>query len=72
MGEIVDNYSFNKGLIFIIDREHKTLNPQRINFPMKIWTYELNRKFSKEELQMASTLKTVQLLLLKNRCNQNA
>jgi hypothetical protein len=32
----------------------KNLNLQRINIPMKKWTHELNREFSKEEVQMAS------------------
>jgi hypothetical protein len=28
--------------------------PLRINIPVKKWAHELNRKFSKEELQMTS------------------
>jgi hypothetical protein len=35
-------------------RELKKLNPQRINTPVKKWAHELNREFSKEEVQMAS------------------
>jgi hypothetical protein len=31
----------------------KKLNSQRINDPMKKWANELNRAFSKEEVQMA-------------------
>jgi hypothetical protein len=33
---------------------HKTkLRPQKINDPMKKWANELNRAFSKEDVQMA-------------------
>jgi hypothetical protein len=32
----------------------KNSTPQRINTPMKKWAHELNREFSKEEVQMAS------------------
>jgi hypothetical protein len=40
-------------LITRIFRKFKKLNSQRINDPMKKWTNELNRAFSKEEIQMA-------------------
>jgi hypothetical protein len=43
----------DKGLVKKIYRELKKLNSQRINNPMKKWEHELNRKFSKEEVQMA-------------------
>jgi hypothetical protein len=46
------SYLFNTGLISIIYRELKKLNPQKINIPMKKWIHELNRKLSKEEVQM--------------------
>jgi hypothetical protein len=36
-----------------IYRELNKLNSQNINDPMKKWTNELNRPFSKEEVQMA-------------------
>jgi hypothetical protein len=39
-------------LITRIYREHKKLNSQNINDPIKKWTTELNRTFSKEEVQM--------------------
>jgi hypothetical protein len=32
----------------------KKMNPQRINTPMKKSAHELNREFSKKEVQMAS------------------
>jgi hypothetical protein len=42
----------DKGLITRIYRELKTLNSPKINEPVKKWASELNRKFSKEEIQM--------------------
>jgi hypothetical protein len=48
------SYSSDEGLISRIYRELKKLNPQTINITMKKWAHELNRKFSKEEVQMAS------------------
>jgi hypothetical protein len=52
--KIFVSYSSNKGLISRIYRGLKNLSPQRINTLMKKWTHELNREFSKEEVQMAS------------------
>jgi ribonucleotide reductase beta subunit family protein with ferritin-like domain len=40
-------------LITRIYRELKKLNPHKINEPIKKWTTELNRTFSKEEIQIA-------------------
>jgi hypothetical protein len=42
-----------KGLITRICRELKKLNSPNINEPIKKWATELNRTFSKEEIQMA-------------------
>jgi hypothetical protein len=52
--KIFTRYSSGKGLISRIYRELKTLSPQIINTPMKKWGHELNREFSKEEVQMGS------------------
>jgi hypothetical protein len=43
----------DKGLITRIHRELKKLNSPQINEPIKKWATELNRTFSKEEIQMA-------------------
>jgi hypothetical protein len=42
-----------KGLITRIYRELKNLNFPKINEPIKKWVTELNKTFSKEEIQMA-------------------
>jgi hypothetical protein len=41
-----------------IHREFKKLNSKKINDPMKKWSNELNRVFSKEEVQMVKNKKT--------------
>jgi hypothetical protein len=43
----------DKGLITRIYRELKKLNSPKINESIKKWATELNRNFSKEEVQMA-------------------
>jgi hypothetical protein len=51
------SYVSAKGLISRIYKEFKKLNSQRINIPMKKWTHERNREFSKGKVQMASKYK---------------
>jgi hypothetical protein len=46
--KILASYTSDKGLITRIYRELKKLNSPKINEPIKIWTCELNRTFSKE------------------------
>jgi hypothetical protein len=47
------SYTSDKGPITRIYREHKKLNSPKINEPIKKWATELNRTFSKDEIQMA-------------------
>jgi hypothetical protein len=47
------NYTSDKSLITRIYRELSKLNSPKINEPIKKWTNELNRTFSKEGFQMA-------------------
>jgi hypothetical protein len=51
--KIFASYTSDKGLITRVHRELKKLNSPKINEPIKKWATELNRTFSKEEVQMA-------------------
>jgi hypothetical protein len=46
-------YTSDKGLTTRIYRELKELNSPKISEPIKKWETELNRTFSKEEVQIA-------------------
>jgi hypothetical protein len=51
--KIFASYTSDKGLITRMNREFKKLNSLKINDPLEKWATELNRTFSKEEIQMA-------------------
>jgi hypothetical protein len=51
--KIIANYTSDKRLITRIYRELKKLSSPKIKEPIKKWPTELNRTFSKEEIQVA-------------------
>jgi hypothetical protein len=65
------NYISDKGLITRIYRELKNLNSPKTNEPIKKWASELNRTFSKEEIQMARKTHEKMLTISSNKGNAN-
>ena len=54
MGEITANETTDKGLISKIYKQFIELNTRKTNNPIKTWGKDLNRHFSKGNIQMAN------------------